>query len=188
MASVKDDSADMVLKVYRQSATATIDKILDALTKMKRYDILKALEDPLTNVAQHFNKDDSGYHSNEKSIGQKEIVSLKNLPNDLPPALNKNAIITSTKRGKEPDRPHTISMSPVTDKELSTDGGPILFLTFAQDGLPTAINIQEYVDNWIDFPDVKVVTLSSRREEIYQNPEKFIREYFEKVKYSIRED
>lgn len=180
MASVKDDPADMVLKVYRQNDKATIDKILDAFIKMKRYDILKALEDPLSNVAQHFNKDDSGYHSNEKSTGHREIVSLKNLPNDLPPALNKHVVIKPT-REQEPDKPKPKPMPQVTENEPTVNDRPILFLTFAQDGLPTAINIQDYVENWTDIPDVEVITLGGRREQIYQNPEKFIREYFEKV-------
>lgn len=177
MAQVKDDQTDMVLKVFRQSEKATIDKIVDAFIKLQRYDILKSLDDPLCNIAQYFNKNDSGYQSNEKSTGHREIVRLKNMVNDLPPALNNNMV----SQEKDPDK-HRPMMKPSTNKkELIKNDTPILFLTYAQDGLPTAINIQEYVDSWTDIEGVKVITLNCKRDEIYQNPEKFIREYFEKV-------
>lgn len=178
MAQVRDDQTDMVLKVFRQSEKATIDKIVDAFIKLQRYDILKSLEDPLCNVARYFNKDDSGYQSNEKSTGHREIVRLKNMENDLPPALNKNMVLQK----KDPDKHKQPMMQPATNnKKLFQNDTPILFLTFAQDGLPTAINIQEYVDSWTDIQGVKVITLNSKRDEIYQNPEKYIRECFEKV-------
>ncbi|XP_075978030.1 uncharacterized protein LOC142977821 [Anticarsia gemmatalis] len=176
--SVRDDPVDMVLKVFRQNDNATIDKILDAFLKMKRYDILKSVEEPLCDIAQYFNKDDSGYQSKGKSTGHREIVSLKNLPNDLPAALNKKIVL----KDKDPKKPKQPALRPpVTKDEAIVNDSPILFLTYTQDGLPTAINIQEYVENWIDVPNVRVITLNKRREELYQNPEKFIREYFEKA-------
>lgn len=178
MNSIQDDPVDIVLKMYRLNEKATIDKILDAFVKMKRYDILKALEDPLCNLSQCFNKDDSGYHSNSKSNGQKEIISFNNLPNDLPPALNRNYVATKNDRNK-PNAPKPRPPIKV-NKEIKNDK-PILFLTFTEDGLETALNIQEYVYNWTDITGVTVITLSDRKDEVYQNPEKFIREYFEKV-------
>lgn len=178
MAQVSDDQTDMVLKVFRQSEKATIDKIVDAFIKLQRYDILKSLEDPLCNIAQYFSKHDSGYQSNEKSAGHREIVRLKNMANDLPPALNNNMVIQE----KDPNKNKKPMIKPSTNKkELIKNDTPILFLTYAQDGLPTAINIQDYVDSWSDIQGVKVITLNCKRDEIYQNPEKFIREYFEKV-------
>ncbi|KAJ0176748.1 hypothetical protein K1T71_007927 [Dendrolimus kikuchii] len=180
MNSVKDDQADMVLKVFRQNEKATLDKILEALVKMERYDILKAIEDPLLIISQHFNKDDSGYHSGSKNTGHREIITLKNLANDLPPALNKNIVPNN------PKKPNDKSLQPSTTKnEKALNETPILFLTYAQDGLPTAINIQEYVGNWLEIEGVKVITLNNKREEIYQNPEKYIRDYFEKADFVV---
>uniref|UniRef100_A0A2A4IU57 SEFIR domain-containing protein n=1 Tax=Heliothis virescens TaxID=7102 RepID=A0A2A4IU57_HELVI len=170
---VQEDPVDVVLKVFRQNDNATIDKILDAFITMKRYDILKSIEDPLCEVAQYFNKDDSGYQS--KSSGQR-IVNLKTLPNDLPPALNKNIIID-----KNPKKPKQTLTPPVPAKEPLVNDNPILFLTYTYDGLPTALNIKEYVKNWDDVPGVQLITLDDKKEELYQNPEKFIREYFEKA-------
>ncbi|KOB74164.1 Restriction of telomere capping protein 5 [Operophtera brumata] len=165
-----------------QSEKATIDKIVDAFIKLQRYDILKSLEDPLCNIAQYFNKDDSGYQSNGKSTGHREIVRLKNMANDLPLALNKNMVIQK----KDPEKPKQPMMEPATNKKGPIQNNtPILFLTFAQDGLPTAINIQEYVDSWTDIPEVKVITLNGKRDEIFQNPEKVIREYFEKLREMV---
>ncbi|KOB69022.1 MyD88, partial [Operophtera brumata] len=182
MAQVRDDQTDMVLKVFRQSEKATIDNIVDAFIKLQRYDILKSLEDPLCNIAQYFNKDDSGYQSNGKSTGHREIVRLKNMTNDLPLALNKNMVIQK----KDPEKPKQPMMEPATNKKGPIQNNtPILFLTFAQDGLPTAINIQEYVDSWTDIPEVKVITLNGKRDEIFQNPEKVIREYFEKADFIV---
>lgn len=179
MNSVKDDQADMVLKVFRQNEKATLDKILEALVKMQRYDILKAIEDPLLTISQHFNKEDSGYHSGSKNTGHREIITLKNLANDLPPVLNKNVV------SEDPKKPKDKSLQPSNKKtEKALNEKPILFLTYAQDGLPTAINLQEYVDNWLEVEGVKVITLNNKREEIYQNPEKYIRDYFEKVRKS----
>lgn len=180
MNSVRDDPVDIVLKVYMQNEKATLDKIVEAFVTLNRYDILKSIEDPFLNLAQCFNKDDSGYQSNGNSNGCKEIISLtKNLPNDLPPALNKNIVI----KDKDPNRPNQPKPRPVTkkaDKENKNET-PILFLTFTEDGHQTAQNIQDYVEDWADVSPVTVITLSDRREEVYQNPEKFIREYFEKV-------
>uniref|UniRef100_A0A2A4IV09 Death domain-containing protein n=1 Tax=Heliothis virescens TaxID=7102 RepID=A0A2A4IV09_HELVI len=170
---VQEDPVDVVLKVFRQNDNATIDKILDAFITMKRYDILKSIEDPLCEVAQYFNKDDSGYQS--KSSGQR-IVNLKTLPNDLPPALNKNIVID-----KNPKKPKQTLTPPVPAKEPLVNDNPILFLTYTYDGLPTALNIKEYVKNWDDVPGVQLITLDDKKEELYQNPEKFIREYFEKA-------
>lgn len=121
-------------------------------------------------------KEDSGYHSASKSDGTREIVTFtKNLKIDLPPALNKNYV------NKDRDQNPNQSLRPPikTEKEKKENEHPILFLTYTEDGIDTAINIQHYVNNWED--PVEILTLSSRREEIFQNPEKFIREYFEKV-------
>ncbi|KAI8436632.1 hypothetical protein MSG28_010132 [Choristoneura fumiferana] len=60
------DLADVVLKVFMQDEDSTLDKVLDAFLKMKRYDILKAIEHSLLDVTQCLNnrQQDSGYHSN----------------------------------------------------------------------------------------------------------------------------
>lgn len=176
---MKEDPADIILKVFMQNETATLDKIVDAFIEMKRYDILKAIEEPFCNLAQCFNKDDSGYHSASKSTGTREIVTFtKNLKIDLPPALNKNYVIKDREQRQNPSlRPPIKTICSVSDKKENEH--PILFLTYTEDGIDTAINIQHYVKNWED--PVEVLTLSGRREEVYQNPEKFIREYFEKV-------
>lgn len=176
--SVREDPVDMVLRVFRQNENATIDKILDSFLTMKRYDILKSVEEPLCDIAQFFHKDDSGYQSNGKSTGHREIVCPKNVPNDLPPALNKKTVIKE-KDPKNPKQP--LLRPPVTSNEVVANDSPILFLTYTQDGLPTAINIQEYVENWTNIPNARVITLNNRKDELYQNPEKFIREYFEKA-------
>ncbi|CAB3236741.1 unnamed protein product [Arctia plantaginis] len=181
--SVREDPVDMVLRVFRQDESATIDKILDAFVTLKRYDILKAIEEPLCEITQFFNKDDSGYHSNGESAGQREIICPKNVPNHLPPALNKKIVIKDQKDPKKPKQP--LLRPPVTPKEVVVNESPILFLTYTYDGLPTAINIQEYVENWTDIPNVRVITLNSRKDDLYQNPEKFIREYFEKANLII---
>lgn len=163
-----------------QNEKATLDKVLDALVKIKRYDILKAIEHPLSDLSQCFNKDDSGYHSTSKSTGTREIISFtKNLVNDLPPALNKNMVI----KGKEPSKPNQPTLRPPVKSDVTKmeNEEPILFLTYTEDGLSTADNIKQYVNNWTDFSRVNIITLNERREEVYQNPEKFIREYFEKV-------
>ncbi|CAH0691741.1 unnamed protein product [Spodoptera exigua] len=176
MYSVQEDHVDMVLKVFRQNENATIDKIIDAFIKMKRYDILKSMEEPLCKIAQFFNKDDSGYQS--KSSGQREVVRPKNIPNNLPAALS-NKVVSQDKEPKKPKQPAL--KIPSTPNEPIVNDTPIFFLTYTQDGFPTAVNIQEYVENWTEIPNVQVITLNNKREELYQNPEKFIREYFEKA-------
>ncbi|XP_041978896.1 uncharacterized protein LOC121732932 [Aricia agestis] len=178
--SIKDDPADLILKVFMQNENATIDKIVDALLKMKRYDILKSIEVPLCNLVQCFNKDDSGYHSGSKNSGSREVVSFtKNLKCDLPLALKK-------KLTKDDKKPNTPSIRPPlkTVPEKQADDTVMLFLTYAEDGLDTALNIQQYVDNW-DSPRVTILMLNDRREEVYQNPEKFIRENFEKADFIV---
>lgn len=184
MNSIKEEQADMVFKVYRQNEKATLDKILEGLVKMQRYDILKALEDPLIIISEYFNKDDSGYQSGSKNTTHREIITLKNLVNELPPVLRSNA--DNVTKGFTPRKPNEHSLQPAASNNVKVlNEKPILFLTYAQDGLPTAINIQEYVDNWSDVQGVQVITLNNKREEIYQNPEKYIREYFEKADFIV---
>ncbi|XP_047030200.1 uncharacterized protein LOC124637634 [Helicoverpa zea] len=172
---VQEDPVDIVLKVYRQNNDATIGKILEAFIKMKRYDILKSIEEPLCQLARYFDNnrnDDSGY---DESSGQR-IVNLKTPPNDLPPALNKNIVLD-----RKPKKPQSKLTPPEPVKEPLVNDNPILFLTYTYDGLPTALNIKEYVKNWEDVPGVQLITLDDKKEDLYQNPEKFIREYFEKA-------
>lgn len=171
------DLADVVLKVFMQEEDSTLDKVLDAFQRMKRYDILKAIEHSLLDVTQCLNnrQQDSGYHSNSKTSSPKEKISfMKNIVNDLPPALSKN------KDPNQPKRPLPRIPMKTVDTNIKTDC-PVLFLTYAEDGLRTASNICQLVDTWVDM-DVTVITLNDRRDEVYQNPEKFIREYVEKVK------
>lgn len=164
-----------------QNENATIDRIVDALWDMKRYDILKAIEGPLCNLAQCFNKDDSGFHSSSKNSESREIVSFtKNLNNDLPLALKKKFAKNEDKKPSQP----SLRPPPKTESEKSIEDTIMLFLTYTEDGLDTALNIQQYVENW-DSPKVTVLTLNDKREEVYQNPEKFIRENFEKVIYLL---
>lgn len=177
MHTVREDPVDTVLKVFMQDDKATLDKIVDSLVKLQRYDILTALEEPFDNLSQAFNMNDSGYHS--ATEGKREVISYtKNIANALPPALCEKFIL----RDKDPNKPDQLMRPPAKteEKEVKEDG-PTLFLTFVDDGILTAYNIKTYIETWIDFPGVKVITLTDKREEVYQNPEKFIREYFEKV-------
>lgn len=177
MHTVREDPVDTVLKVFMQNDKATLDKIVDSLIKLQRYDILTALEEPFENLSQAFNIQDSGYHSDME--GKREVISYtKNIANALPPALCEKFIL----REKDPNKPNQLMRPPakIEEKEMKHDG-QTLFLTFVDDGLLTAYNIKTYIESWTDFPGVKVITLTDKREEVYQNPEKFIREYFEKV-------
>lgn len=177
MHTVREDPVDTVLKVFMQDDKATLDKIIDSLIKLQRYDILTALEEPFDNLCQAFNTQDSGYHS--VSEGKKEVISYtKNIADALPPALCEKFI----HKEKDPNKPNQLMRPPakIEEKEETHDGRT-LFLTFVDDGLLTAYNIKTYIESWSDFPDVKVITLTDKKEEVYQNPEKFIREYFEKV-------
>ncbi|XP_045448114.1 uncharacterized protein LOC123656478 [Melitaea cinxia] len=180
--SVKEDPADIVIKVFLQNETATLDKILDALVKMNRYDILKAVQEPFSNLSQCFNKEDSGYHSTSKTSGIREIISLtNNLKIDLPPALKKKYVTKD--KDQKPKQP-SLSPSKKTDNVKVKNDRPILFLTYTEDGLDTAVNIQQYISDWDDI-NVEIFTLNGRREEVYQNPEKIIREYFEKADFIV---
>lgn len=151
---------------------------------MQRYDILKAVEEPLIDLAECFNRDDSAYHSASKNNTREIITYSTDLSNDLPPALSKKFVV----KDEEPNQPKQPQLRPPDKKEVVLkNSNPILFLTYADDGLSTAFNIKYLVSNWIDISGVTVITLNDRRDEVYQNPEKFIREYFEKVSYFICE-
>ncbi|XP_045772527.1 uncharacterized protein LOC123872349 [Maniola jurtina] len=179
--SVKEDPANIVIKVFMQNESATLDKIVDALEKMNRYDILKAIEEPFCNLSQYFNKkDDSGYQSESKTPGNKRIFFTNEIENDLPAALNKNYVIKD--KEPKPNQP-TLRPAPIDNKEIDDDK-PILFLTYTEDGLDTAINIQHYINTW-EGQQVTVLTLCNRKEQVYQNPEKFIRKYFEKADFIV---
>ncbi|XP_039753150.1 uncharacterized protein LOC120628665 [Pararge aegeria] len=184
--SVKEDApADIVIKVYMQNESATLDKIVEALEKMKRYDVLKAIEEPFCNMSQYFNKkDDSGYQSESKppGTGNKIIYSANEIVNDLPAALNKNYVIKD--KEPKPNQPTQPLRQPLAEFDEVEDDGPLLFLTYTEDGLDTAINIQHYINDW-EGQKVTVLTLCNRKDQVYQNPEKFIRKYFEKADFIV---
>lgn len=166
-----------------QDDKATLDKILDGFVKMKRYDILKKLDQPLSDLALCFNKEDSksdtGYHSNSKECSEREIISFtKNISIHLPPALNRSLIL----KEQEPNQPfQPQKMQKINKIEEVPNDTQILLLTYTEDGLETALNIQDKVNNWSDDLNVVAITLNDRKEDVLQNPEKFIREYFKKV-------
>ncbi|XP_063536149.1 uncharacterized protein LOC134745939 [Cydia strobilella] len=171
------DPTNVVLKVFMQDEDSTLDKIIDAFLKLKRYDILKALEQSLLDLTQCFNdkQEDSGYHSNSKNVHREIISYMKNLVNDLPPALSRN---------KDYNQPNPVPRIPLNPVDINVQkDGPVLFLTYAEDGLRTACNIQQLVAGWDS--EVTVVMLNDRRDEVYQNPERFIREYVEKADYVV---
>lgn len=183
--SMKDDPTDVVLKVFLQSEDATIDKIIDAFVKMKRYDILKAIEHPLSNLANYFIKDDSksdtGYHSTGSE--KRQIISWDNVPNDLPPVLrSKENLILDEK----PDKPRKSEKKQNLIERKVKNDSPILLLTFAEDGEETAFNIRNRINNWPDdVPSVEVIVLNEKKDNVIQNPESFIREYFDKADYVV---
>ncbi|GBP61326.1 hypothetical protein EVAR_53241_1 [Eumeta japonica] len=187
--SVKEDPTDIVLKIFRQNENATLDKVLDAFVKMKRYDILKALESPLTQLASFFykeeSKSDTGYHSSSKERLKHPIVNLKNIPNDLPPVLRSKYNLIFDEKPKEPVQPK--APSPQNNyKDKIEKKGPILFLTFAEDGLETALNIKNKINNWSEeFAQISVITLNDQKDDVLQNPEIYIRDYFEKADFVV---
>lgn len=185
--SVKDDPTDVVLRVFLQSDDATLDKVVNAFVKMNRYDILKAIENPLTDLAQYFNRDDNksdtGYHS--ESSEKRQIISWDNIQNDLPPVLkSKNAIILDEKQQQKPRQPNKVPPL-IVQKKVKNDT-PILLLTFAEDGEETAIRIRNKINSWPeDLPSLSVILLNEKKEDVVQNPESFIREYFDKVLFLL---
>ncbi|VVD04692.1 unnamed protein product [Leptidea sinapis] len=177
--SVKEDPVDMILKVFMQDDNATLDKIINAFVKLERFDILKALEEPLNNMSECFTREDSGYQS-ESGKGKREVITFpKILQVHLPPALSKKYV--ENYKPKEPSLRPSINW----EKSKPQKECPVLFLTYTEDGLETALNIQGYVSNWVDSPQVKVLTLNGKREEVVQHPEKFIRENFEKADFVV---
>lgn len=166
-----------------QSEDATLDKVINAFIKMERYDILKSIEDPLLDLAHFFNKEDSksdtGYHSGPKQEENKQIISLTDIPNDLPPVLrSKNSILDE----KPPEQNKPEEKKPRKVQKKVKNDTPVLLLTFAEDGQEAALNIQNRINEWPeDFPTVTVLTLNDNKEDVLQNPECFIRQYFEKV-------
>ncbi|KYN35840.1 hypothetical protein ALC56_09631 [Trachymyrmex septentrionalis] len=166
------DPTYYVLLAYVQSPEATIDKILSALQKMQRLDIINQIKayvhDLVNAVSQHVT-----------SHGP-EIIQ----PGHIPKApLVLSPILTVEYKNKMKESESMYIPQDSQQKQHKQTYGCIVMLTFANDGLPTAECITKIFRS--KQPRIGVLILQEQEKQVYSRAEEFIDDCFKQVDYVI---
>ncbi|XP_011688109.1 PREDICTED: uncharacterized protein LOC105450123 isoform X2 [Wasmannia auropunctata] len=168
------DPTYYVLLTYVQSPEATMDKILSALQKMQRLDVINQIKDyvhDLVNAASQ----------NVISHDGSEIIQPGHIPRAplvLCPILTVECKTTGM---KESESMHALQDD--QQKKHEQKYGCIVMLTFADDGLPTAECIMKIFRS--KQPRIGVLILQEQEKQVYSRAEEFIDDCFKQVDYVI---
>lgn len=175
------DSTYYVLLAYVQSSDATLDKIVNALQKIERLDIINQIKDCICNLI-----DSIPYNINTNDL-KTRILRPDNLPR-VPLVLS--PIIPIDKKLKESVTITTnvshqvIQWSiPIKPTNAGQTYGSIVMLTFTEDGLNTANHITKVFRS--KQPKIGVVILQEQQKYVYSRAEEFIDDCFNQVNYVI---
>ncbi|XP_071560263.1 uncharacterized protein [Temnothorax nylanderi] len=167
------DPTYYVLLTYVQSPEATVDKILSALQKMQRLDIINQIKDhvhDLVNVAsQHVISHDGS-----------EIIQPGHMPRA--PLVLSPILTVECKTGMQESESMYTPQDNQQKKHEQTYGC-IVMLTFAHDGLPTAECITKIFRS--KQPRIGVLMLQEQEKHVYSRAEEFIDDCFNQVDYVI---
>nr|XP_012228504.1 PREDICTED: uncharacterized protein LOC105675728 isoform X2 [Linepithema humile]XP_012228505.1 PREDICTED: uncharacterized protein LOC105675728 isoform X2 [Linepithema humile] len=165
------DPTYYVLLTFVQSPEATIDKIVSALQKMQRLDVINQIKDYVQDLvsvtSQHAMSDGS------------EIIQ----PGHIPRA---PLVLSPVLTGFENQTKEIESKCTPQDnlqKHNKQTYGCIVMLTFAEDGLSTAESITKIFRS--KQPRIGVLILQEQEKGVYSRAEEFIDDCFKQVDYII---
>lgn len=164
------DPTYYVLLTYAQSPEATIDKILNALHRMQRFDIINQIKDYVHNLVSI-----ALQHVSDGS----EIVQPGHIPR-APLVLSPILTIECKTGMKESESMYTPQDN---QKKHEQTCGCIVMLTFADDGLSTAKCITKIFRS--KQPRIGVLILQEQEKHVYSKAEEFIDDCFKQVDYII---
>ncbi|XP_076240623.1 uncharacterized protein LOC143183092 [Calliopsis andreniformis] len=164
------DPTYYVLLAYVQQGEATIDKILNALQKMHRLDIINQIKDNISDLIDAI--------SLNTTVNECAILRAKTIPR-APLVLTPIEVIQEVQKGK-------IDAKPISQDNLQKTKkmyGCIVMLTFAEDGLETAKYIAKVFRS--QQPRIGVLILQEQENYVYSRAEEFIDDCFRQVNFII---
>ncbi|XP_076165548.1 uncharacterized protein LOC143145747 [Ptiloglossa arizonensis] len=164
------DPTYYVLLAYAQHVGATIDKILNALQRMHRFDVINRIKDDISDlidvIPQNTTANESG------------ILRSKSIPRA--PLILTPIEITQKAQKERNDSGHITQGSLQKTKQIYRC---TVMLTFADDGLPTAQRIAKIFRS--KEPRIGVLILQEQENYVYSRAEEFIDDCFGQVNFII---
>ncbi|XP_011142801.1 uncharacterized protein LOC105185176 [Harpegnathos saltator] len=165
------DPTYYVLLTFVQSSDSTMDKILSALQKIERFDVICEIKDYVHNLVSAVSQD---------AIDELEIIHPAHIPRAplvLSPIL--------TKQGRAGVAKSESKNTPQDNQQKHTKQrySCIVMLTFARDGLAIAECIAKIFRS--KQPPIGVLILQEQEKGVYSRAEEFIDDCFRQVDYII---
>lgn len=170
------DPTYYVLLTYVQSPEATMDKILSALQKMHRLDVINQIKDYVRNLVSAASQRVISHDGKIKN--DPEIIQPEHIPR-APLVLSPILTVESKIRMKESESMYT----PQDNQKHRQTYGCIVMLTFADDGLSTVESITKIFRS--KQPRIGVLILQEQEKQVYSRAEEFIDDCFKQVDYVI---
>ncbi|XP_003426490.1 uncharacterized protein LOC100680275 [Nasonia vitripennis] len=166
------DPTYYVLLAFSQLAEATMDKIIIALQKIDRPDVINRV----TDCFNYFIQDIVQNRSLNLKDGIYKSSTSPRAPLVLCPVIQKHHEINQS-LAKVPYKPN------ITCQSASLKYGSIVMLTFADDGRRTAEEIARIFRS--KNPKIGVIILQEQEKHVYSKAEEFIEDCFKQVNYIV---
>lgn len=166
------DPTYYVLLTYVQSPEATLDRIVSALQKMERLDVINEIKDHVRELVRAA--------SQNATSDESEIIQPGHIPRA--PLVLSPILIKQNETGIKGSESHCASQDD-QEKHTKHTYGCIVMLTFADDGLPTAECIAKIFRS--KQPRIGVLILQEQEKGVYSRGEEFIDDCFKQVDYII---
>ncbi|XP_078033311.1 uncharacterized protein LOC144468052 [Augochlora pura] len=164
------DPAFYVLLTYVQHGGATIDKILSALQRMHRFDVIYQIKDNIFNLLNAIQQ--------ETPVSGSTILRPKSIP--------RAPLILTPLESIQERQTRTVNSEPLPQNTLpkrKQSYGSIVMLTFADDGQATAQYISKVFRSHKS--KIGVLILQEQENHVYSKAEEFINDSFSQVNFII---
>lgn len=167
------DPTYYVLLTYVQSPEATLDKILSALQKIERLDVISEIKDYIHDLVSNVSQD--------VTIDKSKIIRPGLIPRA--PLVLSPILIKQCETETQEIRDCTSQDNQQKYQHTKETYGSIVMLTFAGDGFPTAQYIAKIFRS--KQPRIGVLILQEQEKGVYSRAEEFIDDCFKQVDYII---
>lgn len=165
------DPTYYVLLAYVQYGHATIDKILNALVRIHRYDVINQIKDNVYELIREVPRD-TGPGST--------IIKPESIPRA---PLILTPIISNSIQKTQDDKVGTDHIKQDNPQKTKQSCGCVVMLTFADDGVKTAQHVTKIFRS--KQPRIGVLILQEQENYVYSRAEEFIHDCFKQVHFVI---
>ncbi|XP_043265925.1 uncharacterized protein LOC122405327 isoform X1 [Colletes gigas] len=164
------DPTYYVLLAYVQHTGATIDKILNALQKMHRFDVINEIKDNISDLMDAIPQN--------ATTDESTILRSKSVPR-APLILTPIEVAQKTEKERDNCK-HVVEDNLQKTKRMY---GCVVMLTFADDGLTTAQRIAKVFRS--KEPRIGVLILQEQENYVYSRAEEFVDDCFKQVNFIV---